>query len=171
MENFKLREAVPGDADTIWRILQQAIERRRLDGSRQWQDGYPNYDIVQSDLQRGIGHVFVDSDKIAAYCAIILSNEPAYENIEGKWLSDEDSLIIHRVAVAEEFAGRGVVTRLFQELENYAVQKNVSSIKLDTNFDNAAMLRILQKLDYSYCGEIMLKGGQRRAYEKILQHS
>lgn len=39
---------------------------------------------------------------------------------------------------------------------------------LDTNFDNAAMLHILKKLDYTYCGEVYLAAGERKAFEKLI---
>ncbi|HAI81103.1 MAG TPA: GNAT family N-acetyltransferase, partial [Chryseobacterium sp.] len=38
---INFRKATPEDAGQIWQILQQAIRRRKNDGSRQWQDGYP----------------------------------------------------------------------------------------------------------------------------------
>ena len=40
--------------------------------------------------------------------------------------------------------------------------------KVDTNFDNVAMLHILKKLGYTYCGEVYLAGGERKAFEKLL---
>lgn len=40
--------------------------------------------------------------------------------------------------------------------------------KVDTNFDNAAMLHLLKKLGYTYCGEVYLAGGERKAFEKLL---
>jgi len=49
LEHF-LRKALPSEAEIIWNILQQAIERRRKDGSRQWQDGYPNLEVVKMDI-------------------------------------------------------------------------------------------------------------------------
>ncbi len=39
---------------------------------------------------------------------------------------------------------------------------------MDTNFDNTPMLRILEKLGYTYCGEVYFRGSARRAYEKVL---
>jgi hypothetical protein len=40
--------------------------------------------------------------------------------------------------------------------------------KVDTNFDNAAMLHLLKKLGYTYCGEVYLAGGERKAFEKLI---
>lgn len=45
-----LRKASFTELPVIWDILQQAIEQKKLDGSEQWQDGYPNKQIVYEDI-------------------------------------------------------------------------------------------------------------------------
>lgn len=165
---FIFRKAEVADADAIWEILQQAIERRRIDGSRQWQDGYPNLATVQTDIGNGWGFVLEDDTGIIAYSALIKNDEPAYDNINGAWLTNGDFLVVHRVAVGDTVAGKGIATRLFKAIEQYAVAQHMPSIKVDTNFDNPAMLRILEKLGYIYCGEVILMGAPRNAFEKVL---
>ncbi|WP_114789924.1 GNAT family N-acetyltransferase [Niabella yanshanensis] len=167
-ETFIFRKAETGDADRIWEIVQQAIERRRLDGSRQWQDGYPNPGTVQTDIENGWGFVLTNETGVVAYSALIENDEPAYDQIDGAWLTQGDFLVVHRVAVSDRVAGKGVATRLFKAIEGYAVAQQMPSIKVDTNFDNPAMLRILDKLGYHYCGEVILMGAPRKAFEKVL---
>src|SRR6478736_5911831 len=149
-----LRKAEVSDASVIWNILQEAIEQRKLEGSRQWQDGYPNEQTVHDDITKGYAYVLVDEDVIVAYVAIIFDGESAYDSIEGKWLTNGDYAAIHRVATSNAAKGKGVATQLLQLLEPFCLERKVHSIKLDTNFDNPAMLKILNKLDYTYCGEI-----------------
>jgi len=48
------------------------------------------------------------------------------------------------------------------------MEKKVFSIKVDTNFDNIPMLKILDRLNYMYCGEIFFSGAPRKAYEKVI---
>ncbi|MBW8360716.1 MAG: GNAT family N-acetyltransferase [Kaistella sp.] len=166
---LKLRKAQPSDAQEIWEILQQAIEKRRFDGSLQWQDGYPNPETVKNDIEKGAGFVLKNGLQTVAYSALIFNDEPAYSSIDGKWLSDGDFLVIHRVAVSEEFRGKGVIKEMFRLFEEYALQNNVFSIKVDTNFDNTPMLAILEKLGYTYCGKVYVRSGERMAFEKILK--
>lgn len=163
-----LRKATFSDAPKIWEILQQAIEQRRQDGSQQWQDGYPNPDTVNNDITNGYGYVLIDNDEIIAYAAIIFDVEPAYTDIVGKWLTNGKYVVIHRVATSNKVKGKGIATRLFELLEPLSVQHGVHSIKVDTNFDNVPMLRILEKLNYTYCGEVFFRGSARKAYEKVL---
>jgi len=58
--------------------------------------------------------------------------------------------------------------KLFDYIEDFTKSQNVLSIKVDTNYDNLAMLKILESKGYSYCGEVVLAGGVRKAYEKVL---
>jgi len=165
---IKLRQAKIEDRDLIWSILQQAIERRRIDGSTQWQEGYPNLGTVESDIEKGFGYVITVDNEIAVYVALIMNDEPAYSSIEGAWLSDGEFVVVHRVAVDEKFAGQGMVKKLFDHIEEFTRSQNIQSVKVDTNFDNIAMLKILEGKGYSYCGEVFLAGGMRKAYEKII---
>ncbi|MBW8360285.1 MAG: GNAT family N-acetyltransferase [Weeksellaceae bacterium] len=163
-----LRKALFADTERIWDILQQAIKRRKNEGSSQWQDGYPNPETVQTDIANCLGYVLTYDEKIIAYAALIFNDEPAYEKIEGKWLTNNEFYVVHRVAVADEAAGKGVATILFRRIEEVALKSKIFSIRVDTNYDNAAMLKILNNLGYTYCGEVFFRGSTRKAFEKVL---
>jgi GNAT superfamily N-acetyltransferase len=163
-----LRHANINELNSIWEILQQAIAQRKKDGSDQWQNGYPSEQTVIDDIQKEIGYVLVENNTIIAYAAIIFGIEPTYIDIKGHWLSNDDCVVVHRVATAESHKGKGIATQLFLLIEDLCIKNNVFSIKVDTNFDNAPMLRILEKLNYTYCGDIFFSGASRMAYEKLL---
>lgn len=165
---IQLRKAETRDCDIIWDIIQQAIERRRIDGSNQWQQGYPNLGTVESDIEKGFGYVLTVDGEIAVYTALILNDEPAYSSIEGAWLSNGEFVVVHRVAIDKKFAGKGMVKILFDHIEEFTRSQHIQSIKVDTNFDNLAMLKILEAKGYTYCGEVFLAGGVRKAFEKVL---
>ncbi len=163
-----LRKAFFSEQPIIWNILQQAIAQRKNEGSDQWQNGYPNEQIVHDDIANGYAHVLVENSEIIAYAAIIFGIEPAYENIEGRWLTHDDYVVVHRVATSNEVKRKGIATHLFKMIEELTVEQKVYSIKVDTNFDNVPMIKILSKLDYTYCGEVFYDGVPRKAYEKVL---
>jgi hypothetical protein len=166
---MKLRKADFSEIIPIWEILQQAIEQRKQDGSEQWQNGYPNQQTVYDDITNGYGFVITDNNVIIAYAAIIFGIEPAYNEIKGQWLTKGDYVAVHRVATSNSVKGQGVATKLFKLLEELSIEHNVFSIKVDTNFDNIPMLKILERLNYSYCGEIFFGGASRKAFEKVLE--
>jgi GNAT superfamily N-acetyltransferase len=166
-----LRKAIISDAPVIWIIIQQAIEQRKLEGSAQWQNGYPNKHTIHDDIEKGYGFVLEDEDVIVAYAAIIFEKEPAYETIEGNWLTHGDYVVVHRVATSDAVKGKGIATRLFEMIEDVSLKQNVYSIKVDTFFDNGPMMRILDKLNYTYCGKVYFQSAWCKAYEKVLKAS
>jgi GNAT superfamily N-acetyltransferase len=168
--NMILRKAIPSEATIIWTILQNAIAQRKEEGSEQWQNGYPNEQTVLDDIASQYAFVLEDeTNAIIAYAAIIFGIEPAYNNIDGEWLTNGDYAAVHRVATEKAMKGKGIAAKLFSMIEDLCVEHHVYSIKVDTNFDNVPMLKILDKLNYTYCGEIFFNNAPRKAFEKVLK--
>ncbi|MDI6046037.1 GNAT family N-acetyltransferase [Flavobacterium yafengii] len=166
--NYHFRKAELSEIASIWEILQQAIQRRKEDGSNQWQDGYPNPEVIQKDIEKREGFVLVDGETIIGYSAVLINDEPAYEKIEGKWLTNGDFVVLHRVAISEKYLGKGLAKMILKYIEEFAVSNNIYSVKADTNFDNIAMMKIFESSGYTYCGEVYFRGSSRKAYEKVL---
>lgn len=167
---YDFRKATFEDTIQVWDILLQAIERRKSEGSRQWQDGYPNPGVIAGDIEKGVGYVLTENKKIIGYSAVIKNDEPAYDNIIGQWLTDGDFLVVHRVAIADSHLRKGFAKEILARVESLALQNNILSIKADTNFDNTPMLRIFEQLGYTYCGKVYFRGSERLAYEKIMSN-
>ncbi|WP_348823452.1 GNAT family N-acetyltransferase [Flavobacterium aestuarii] len=166
--NYSFRKATASEIPAIWDILQQAITRRKEDGSEQWQDGYPNPEVVKKDINAGHGFVLTEEENIIGYTAILINDEPEYAKIIGKWLTNDDFVVFHRVAISENYLGKGLAKKMLECIEDFAITNNIYSVKSDTNFDNAAMLKIFEKSGYKYCGKVYFRGGERRAFEKVL---
>lgn len=163
-----LLPATSTQAPEIWTILQDVIEQRRKDGSTQWQSGYPNPQTVADDIAKGWGYVLMEGEAILAYAAIIFEEELAYNQIEGQWLTNGPYVVVHRVAASHLAKGKGVATQLFKMIEQLAISQGVYSIKVDTNYDNVPMLKIMERLGYTYCGEVFFHNAPRKAFEKVL---
>ncbi len=167
--NIHFRKANHNDAAAIWTILQHAILRRKNEGSTQWQDGYPNLNSVENDILNHSGYVLVQDNIIIGYTAIYINNEPAYEKIQGKWLTNNDFVAVHRIAIGESQNGKGLAKMILKYVEKLALEKKIYSIKADTNYDNLPMLKVFESMGYQYCGEVFFRGSARKAFEKILQ--
>ena len=166
--NYSFRKATANEIPAIWDILQQAILRRRADGSDQWQDGYPNPEVVKKDIDAGHGFVLTEGETIIGYTAVLINDEPEYAKIIGEWLSNDDFVVFHRVAILENYLGKGLSKKILDFIEDFALSNNIYSIKADTNFDNPAMLKIFEKSGYKYCGKVYFRGSERKAFEKVL---
>ena len=105
---------------------------------------------------------------VVAYGAVVFDGEPAYDAIEGAWLTDGDYVVLHRMAVADGEKGRGVATEFMRRVEAMACGRGTGSMRVDTNFDNRYMLRMLGRLGFVYCGKVRYRSGERLAFEKTL---
>lgn len=141
----------------------------RLRGSRQWQNGYPAANHIAADIARGYGYVLCTATgDVIAYGAVVFDGEPAYSGIRGAWIDDSPYVVLHRLAVAQEAKGQGVATEFMHRIIALARERHIFSFRIDTNFDNHYMLRMLDTLGFIRCGEIYYDADPRIAFQKVL---
>lgn len=162
------RLATNDDFSRIWEIIRQAKAQMAMENRQQWNESYPAPDHIAADIRNGHAYVLCWELIPVAYGAVSFDGEPVYRDIQGKWLSDDPFVVVHRLAVADEMKGKGLATVFMQEVEKMSRKKGVTSFKVDTNFDNVSMQKVLEKLGFMYCGEIIFQRGSRLAYEKRL---
>ena len=179
---MNFRKSTYDDVDKILEIIEKAkIELKKL-GLDQWQNGYPDKKVIESDIKLGISYVLekVEKDNIESESKIIgtivLSpeKEVPYSKIEGKWITDDDYMVIHRLAVDANVKNKGIATKILEFSEKICLEKKILSLKSDTHEDNEPMKKLLEKNGFSYCGVIYLDkepdvGEKRIAYEKIIK--
>ncbi len=173
MEQLLFRSATPADVPRILQIIRQAQRRMATAGSLQWQDGYPAAEHIEADLKHRYGHVIVregasGEPTVIAYGAIVFDGEPAYEALDGAWLTRGDYVVVHRLAVADEALGHGVGREFLRQTKLLARARGIGAFRIDTNYDNVRMLRILAQTGFVRCGKVVYRSGEREAFEKIL---
>lgn len=163
------RKADKSELEQIMSIIRDAQAMMAQEGRTQWQDGYPSEVNILSDIQKGYAYVLEEEGDIVAYGAVVFDGEPSYDIIEGKWLSDKSYVVVHRQATARRLMGRGLGRQFLHEVERLALKRGVESFRIDTNYDNRYMLKLLERLEFCYCGIITLDSGdKRKAFEKLL---
>jgi len=163
------RKANFEDMPVMMLLIEQA--QAFLQGSHvdQWQNGYPSQDIIEQDIINGNAWVLENDTMLIALAIVAFDIEPTYLQIyNGAWLTCGDYAVIHRLAVHDQWKGKGIGALLFEKIENLAKTQNIQAIRVDTHQDNLAMQKLILKSGYHYCGEIFLADGhQRLAYEKV----
>lgn len=170
ISKYVIKPAVISNKNESWNLLQKAILKRKSEGSNQWQDGYPNEEVIEKDILQQNGYVILNEDeKLIGYFALSFDKEPAYEELKEGWLTqNQPYAVVHRLALSQEPKIPGLATWVFNEIESLIKNKNIASVKVDTNFDNAPMLYLFNKMGYTYAGEVYFRGSARKAFEKIL---
>ena len=83
---MEIRLAFPNEVDAIMKVMEDAKKCLAESGSDQWQNGYPNIDIIIDDIISGQAYVALEEGELLAYAAVTKSPEKAYEAIyEGSW--------------------------------------------------------------------------------------
>ena len=172
-EDMLFRRAVEADMPEIMRVVREARSFMCGLGIDQWQDGYPEPEVLLEDIRVGQLYVFAEGASVRAVAALVLDREPVYEGIDGAWLTgpEEEYLTIHRMATDDASRGRGLAARMLAEAEDIARENGCTSVRVDTHPGNAAMRRFLEKHGCVYCGTVYyyVKKGlpDRVAYEKF----
>ncbi|ROT03877.1 GNAT family N-acetyltransferase [Muribaculaceae bacterium Isolate-037 (Harlan)] len=166
--HYLFRPAGLRDVAVATRILRDAAQKMMAEGKCQWTETYPSESNVLSDIKAGNAYVIETDGIVEAYGAMVFTGESAYDDIDGEWLSDSPYVVVHRLAVAQSAQGRGVASRFMKMVEVQAAERGISSFRVDTNFDNRAMLILLEKRGFCYCGEVRYPQGGRMAFEKLI---
>lgn len=167
---MEFRKSKIEDIPRMMEIVKQAQKYFKDKGIDQWQDGYPNEENLKNDILLNESYVILENDTIVATTAISFRGESTYNKIyRGKWLSDKKYAVVHRVAVDNDFKGKGISNQIINFAEDECKRSGYKSIKIDTHKDNFVMRSMLEKNDFKYCGIILLEdGAERVAYEKII---
>lgn len=160
------RYARQTDLSAIMTIIHQAKSRMNALGIDQWQDGYPNEESLLTDIQAKQGYVFIEKNVVVAYAAIVFTDDPYYKNIDGEWLTNDPYVVVHRIAVHDNYTHQGIATHILQTAEKKAAQRGVSSFRIDTHHDNRLMRNMIRKFGFTLCGIVEVRDGKRLAYEK-----
>ena len=156
--------------DAAMEIIEQGRAYLKSQGLDQWQNGYPNKDSILTDIQNEKGYFLTDGQHQFAYLCMDFDGEPAYNNIKGNWLTDQNAkyMVIHRLAFNAAHRGKGLSSTLLHLAEQFCKEKGIKSIRMDTDPDNKIMQHIMKKASFTYCGTIWFAGGDKLAYEKTL---
>jgi len=168
---LEFRQANISDLDQIVEIIELSKKYLKETKVDQWQDGYPAKEDLRRDIESGNSYVLTNKDEIVATTVISLDGESTYNSIfNGEWITNEEYIVMHRVAVHDKYKGKGIFKELIKEAESLALNKGISSIKIDTHRDNISMQRAVVKNDFKRCGIIYLEDGSERiAFEKVLK--
>ena len=156
---MEIRLAFPNEVDAIMQVMEDAKKCLADAGSDQWQNGYPNADVIIDDIISGQAYVALEEGELLAYA------EEAYEAIyEGNWQAGESEyLVFHRIAVAADVQGKGVAQTF---LEGLIEGFDYLDFRSDTHAENKVMQHIFEKLGFKQVGKVPVDG-ERLAYQKL----
>lgn len=168
---MEIRKAELKDKEEIYKIIQYAQAYLKEQEVPQWQNGYPNIEVITMDIVSGNNYVMVDEEKIVGSCMISFEEDKYYKVIEGQWLADKPYAVIHRIAIDPKCKGKGLATEFFNFAQLQAYKNGVNYIRVDTHEKNSSMRRCIEKNGFKQCGVVyVMDNAPRIAYEKEIEN-
>ena len=165
-----IRKAEISDLENIMKMYNSCVGGMLKNDIDQWDETYPNAEIISDDLKLGSYFVAELNGKIVGGVNIDQQQDPTYLNINWKDNSNQ-FLVVHRLGVQEENWGDGIGKALMMFSEELVKEQGLSSIRLDTYSGNPKAMEFYLRLGYNELGTIDLKPNKKKyhCFEKIIK--
>ncbi len=166
---MKIKKAKIADLFKIMEMYTSCVNGMIKNNIDQWDETYPNNEIIQKDIEFGTYYIADINGSIVGGINIDQEQDPTY--LEVDWKDKTSSfLVVHRLAVKEEFWNQKIGKKLMDFAENLVLEKKLKSIRLDTYSNNPQAINFYKKLGYNQLGAINLKPNKKHYYcfEKLL---
>jgi len=162
-----IRPARFTDLGSIVAALPGVIAGMAESGNDQWGPLYPGESDFAQDLADQA--LYVDDDgAIRGFMALNLVEPAEYSPLP--WTVARPALVVHRLAVVQEFRRRGVAEGLFAYAEDLARGRGLKGLRSDTSEANPAMNALFAKRGWRMVGDLRFPHAALgfRAWEKFL---
>ena len=166
---MKIRTAKTSDLNNIMTMYKSCVKGMIKNGIDQWDASYPNSQTITEDIKSRTYYVAEINSQIIGGINIDRNQDPTYLDIS--WKDKSNSfLVVHRLAVQEDFWNQKIGKKLMLFAEKLIIQKKLNSIRLDTYSGNPKAMEFYRQLGYSQLGTIHLKPNKNEYYcfEKII---
>ena len=151
--SLEIRKAEEKDIEIIISVTKACAKAMIAKGIYQWNEHYPNTSAFQNDIKRGELYVLEIDHCIQGSIVISTLMDSEYKPIE--WLTlNEQNIYIHRLAIHPKLQGKGYAQKLMLFAEEFAIENNYSSIRLDTFSQNKRNQKFYELRGYKKLGDI-----------------
>jgi ribosomal protein S18 acetylase RimI-like enzyme len=165
MNNILVRKANKEELDGIVRIFKNAIAVMDKNNIPQWDEIYPNREVLTDDIAKG--HMFVCEKDDQMVAVFVLNQECDDEYKNGEWQYKEASFaVVHRLCVNPNFQNKGIGRQTMLIAEKLVKEKGIETIRLDAFSNNLFALALYERLGYKRVGEVIWRKGLFYLYEK-----
>jgi ribosomal protein S18 acetylase RimI-like enzyme len=148
-----IRKAREIDIEAIIEITKACAKTMIANGIYQWNEHYPTHAAFKKDINRDELYVLEFDGRVKG--TIVISSLMDEEYIPIKWLTkNENNIYIHRLAVHPELQGKGYAQKLMDFAEQFAIDNNYTSIRLDTFSQNKRNQKFYELRGYKKLGDI-----------------
>jgi ribosomal protein S18 acetylase RimI-like enzyme len=165
---MNVSKALKADIVPIMELIHQAVLEMHQRKLFQWDDTYPNIEIITEDITAGSLYKATIDDIIAGIIVLNEKQSPEYSNLT--WESSQGKyLVVHRLCIHPHFQGKGLAKKLMSFAEDHAAKNKYNSIRLDTFTGNQKALRLYDTLKYRRVGTVAFREKIFQCFEKVIK--
>ncbi|WP_171011339.1 GNAT family N-acetyltransferase [Haloimpatiens lingqiaonensis] len=167
---MEIVQASISDLKEIMCLIKNCVKKMNEEGSNQWDESYPNEQVIKEDISSGYLFAAKFNDKIIGI--VVLNHIEAKEYSDINWTDSQGKImVIHRMAVDIHWQRKGVAKALMCFSENFARNNKFTSIRTDTYIENEKMQSMFKNLGYKKVGQVFFNNGKIKpfiCFEKVL---
>lgn len=151
--------------DSVFTMYTDAINKMDKNGIDQWDNIYPNRNILEKDIAQKQLHIGILEETIAS--AYVLNEEYDEQYANGIWKYPNSTFyVIHRLCVNPIYQNNGVGTLTMLHIENEVHKMGVNTIRLDAYTLNPYAVKMYESLGYLKVGYAYWRKGKFYLMEK-----
>ena len=165
-----IRKANKTDLKNIMKMYKSCVTGMVENGIDQWDETYPNDEIISEDLNVGTYYIAEIDRTIIGGVNIDNNQDDTYLALD--WEDKSDSfLVVHRLGVKQGFWNKKIGKHLMLFTEKLVLERGLKSIRLDTYSGNPKAMEFYRRLGYKELGTIDLKPNKDKyhCFEKIIK--
>ena len=145
------------EIEEILALTRACGQHMRDNGIDQWDEDYPNREVIMQDLQTQTLFAYRENDEIIGI--VVLNETQDEEYAQVSWSTNETArnIVVHRLAVKPNMQRRGIARQLMDYAEAWARDHLYDAIRLDTFSQNTRNQRFYLNRGYRDLGPVYLK--------------
>ena len=154
--------------DEVFSVFTNAIINMEKQGIHQWDEIYPDKQVISEDIEKETMYIGKQGNKIAVCFVLCEDCDEAYKN--GKWqYPDSKFNVLHRICVDPAFQNKGIAAETIKYIESLCKSQGYDSIRLDCFTENPYSRKLYDKAGYSIVGYADWRKGRFELREKSLK--
>jgi GNAT superfamily N-acetyltransferase len=162
-----LRLAKESEVDNVCSLYESVKKIGKEKGNTDWDDSYPNREIVIDDIKNRYLFIYEDCNKIIGTVTMIPHEE--IDITPNKW-KIEDGCFLTRLCVNPEMQNSGMGEAIMREVTKYAKSIGINATHHLASIINPAANRLYARMKYDKRGQVHLYDHDYYAYEMIISN-
>jgi len=162
---WTVTRATATDVETVRGTLEEAARRITAKGISQWQPGSFHAAVIAAAIARGEVYLAWQGDEAIGTLALQWADPVIWSDVP------DDGSYVHKLAVREAYAGRGIGLWLLRWAEGAVATAGRQYLRLDCMAENTALCVWYRRAGFTDRGIVHGQGWSARRFEKAVHGS